>query len=49
MGRDTWQEGFNQCELMGIASKLIEIGAKLSMGRQIESEKVKCLREFLDA
>ena len=33
---------------MGIASKIIEIGAKLSVGRQIESEEVKCLRARLN-
>ena len=42
-GPETWYEGSNQCELIEIASKIIEIGAKLSVGRQIESEEVKCL------
>ena len=39
-------EGPNQCELIEIASKNIEIRAKLSVGRQIESKEVKCLREI---
>ena len=30
-----WQEGSNHCELIEIASKIIEIGAKLSVGRQL--------------
>ena len=45
-GLETWYEVSNQCELIEIASKIIEIGAKLSVGRQIESEEVKCLREM---
>ena len=32
--------------LIEIASKIIEIGAKLSVGPQIESKEAKCLREI---
>ena len=39
-GLETWYEGSNQCELIEIASKVIEIGAKLIAGRQIESKEV---------
>ena len=46
LGLETWYEGSNQCELIEIASKIIEIGAKLSVGRQVESEEVKCLRDI---
>ena len=46
IGLETWQECSNQCELIEMASKIIEIGAQLSVGRQIESEEVKCLREI---
>ena len=45
-GLGTCYGGSNQCELIEISSKIIEIGAKLSVGREIESEKVKCLREI---
>ena len=45
-GLETRQEGSDQCELIKIASKFNELGAKLSVGRQIESEIVKCLREI---
>ena len=38
-----WQEGSNQCQLMEIAWRVIKIRAKLSSGRQTESEEVKCL------
>ena len=34
---------FKQCELIQIASTIIKTGAKLSVGRQIESEQVNCL------
>ena len=32
---------------IGAGAAIIEIGAKLSLGRQIESEEVKCLREIM--
>ena len=37
-----------QCESIEIAPKSIEIGAILSVGRQIESKEVKCCRDILD-
>ena len=45
-GLETWYEGSNQCALIEIVSKTIEIGAKLSVGWQIESEEVKYLKEI---
>ena len=47
---ETWQEGSTQYELIEIASNIIEIGAKLNDGdgRQIVSEKVKCLIEIFE-
>ena len=44
-GLKTWQEGSNQCELIEMSSTIIEIGAILSEGQQIDSEEVKYLRE----
>ena len=49
IGLETWYEGSNQCEKMGKTSTIIEIGAKLSVGRQIESEEAKCLREISES
>jgi hypothetical protein len=46
-GFETLSKSSNQYELMGTAARKIEIGAKLSAVRQIESEEVKCLREIM--
>ena len=44
-GLETCQVHSNQCELIKISSKVIEIGAKVMVGRTIQSEKVNCLIE----
>ena len=45
----TWYKSSNQCELIETASKIIEIGAKLSVGWQIESDEVKCLSKISES